>query len=381
MSRLLQLSTIGDEYRDAWESAVSEDPACGFMQSLTWAELQARQGVEVYPRLWLRDGRVEGGAIFHAARSLDGPGILVTPGGPLVPWRDPGRAALLFAAIRREACRLRRATGSILWRIEPRLAAPLPPYMRGFVRAPVDLDPFETNEVDLSGGMAGVLARMTSKGRYNVGLARRHGVEVEATTDPASAARFHPLLAETAARQGFAAEPLCYLMDLAATLFPARMAAAYFATYRGETLAAAIVVFFGPRATYLYGASRREHREVMAPSALQAAVMASAIDRGCATYDLYGIDAQGDRADHAYRRLSQFKRHFGGANRVYAGAQDLYSYDRIADAMLPFLQHLAVEEVPASRPAPGSCTRAPSPPARETPGTFPDRKRKGVNQP
>jgi hypothetical protein len=238
MSRLLQLSTIGDEYRDAWERAVRVNPACGFMQSLTWAELQARQGVEVYPRLWLRDGRIEGGAIFQAARSLDGPGILVTPGGPLVPWHDPERAAVLFAAIRREACRLRRRTGSILWRIEPRLAPPLPPYVRGFVRAPVDLDPFETNELDLSGGMADVLARMTSKGRYNVGLARRHGVEVEVTTDPASAARFHPLLAETAARQGFAAEPVCYLMDLAATLFPARMAAAFFATYRGETLAA-----------------------------------------------------------------------------------------------------------------------------------------------
>jgi lipid II:glycine glycyltransferase (peptidoglycan interpeptide bridge formation enzyme) len=172
------------------------------------------------------------------------------------------------------------------------------------------------------------------------------------TTDPASAARFHPLLDETAERQGFAAEPLCYLMDLAATLFPAGMAAAFFATYRGETLAAAIAVFFGPRATYLYGGSRREHREVMAPSAVQAAIMASAIDRGCATYDLYGIDAQGDRSDHAYRRLSQFKRRFGGANRVYAGAHDLYSYDRIANAMLPFLQHLAVEEGPASRLAP-----------------------------
>ena len=343
---------FGDEYRDAWERAVRENPACGFMQSLTWAELQARQGVEVYPRLWLRDGRIEGGAIFHAARSLDGPGILVTPGGPLVPWHDPERAAVLFAAIRREACRLRRQTDSILWRIEPRLAPPLPPYLRGFVRAPVDFDPFETNEVDLSGGMAGVLARMTSKGRYNVGLARRHGVEIEVTTDPASAARFHPLLVETAARQGFAAEPLCYLMDLAAILFPARMAAAFFATYRGETLAAAIVVFFGPRATYLYGASRREHREVMAPSALQAAIMAEAIERGCATYDLYGIDAQGDRPDHAYRRLSQFKRRFGGANRVYVGAHDLYGYDRIADAMLRFLPHLAVEEEPACRLAP-----------------------------
>jgi hypothetical protein len=85
MSGALERIKVGDEYRNAWESAVRENPACGFMQSLTWAELQARQGVEVYPRLWLRDGRIEGGAIFQAARSLDGPGILVTPGGPLVP--------------------------------------------------------------------------------------------------------------------------------------------------------------------------------------------------------------------------------------------------------------------------------------------------------
>jgi lipid II:glycine glycyltransferase (peptidoglycan interpeptide bridge formation enzyme) len=86
----------------------------------------------------------------------------------------------------------------------------------------------------------------------------------------------------------------------------------------------------------------------MAPSALQAAILASAIERGCAPYDLSGIDVQGDRAEHPYRRLSQFKRGFGGANRVYAGAHDLYSYTRIADAMLPFLEHLAVEERPAS---------------------------------
>ena len=80
--------------------------------------------------------------------------------------------------------------------------------------------------------------------------------------------------------------------------------------------------------------------------------MARAIDRGCTTYDLYGIDAQGDRADHAYRQLSQFKRRFGGTNRIYAGAHDLYNYDRIANAMLPFLQHLAVEGVPAGQLAP-----------------------------
>jgi peptidoglycan pentaglycine glycine transferase (the first glycine) len=347
----LRRVALADRHRAAWESEVSGNPACGFMQSLSWADFQRRQGVEPHPRAWMRDGRIEGGAIFYSARSLDGPGLLVTPGGPVVPWHDPERAAPLFSAIAAEARRLMRKTGALLWRIEPRLPTPLPPFVCGFVRAPVDMDPFETREVDLAGGMPAVLARMTPKGRYNVRLAGRHGVEVAMTTDPASVARFHPLLVETAARQKFAAEPLCYLMDLAAVLFPEGRAAAFFATLQGEILAAAIVVFFGPRATFLYGASRAEHREVMAPYALHAAVMAEAIARGCTLYDLYGVDSSG-RPDHAYHRLSQFKRRFGGTDRVYAGAHDLYDYDRVAEAMIPFLQLLAVEEAPACPPSP-----------------------------
>ena len=49
-------------------------------------------------------------------------------------------------------------------------------------------------------------------------------------------------------------------------LFPAGLASAFFARYEGELQAAAIVVFHGFRATFLYGASRREHRRVMAPT-------------------------------------------------------------------------------------------------------------------
>jgi peptidoglycan pentaglycine glycine transferase (the first glycine) len=339
----LRRVSLTDRYRDAWEAAVREDPACGFMQSLAWADFQRHQGIEVYPRAWLRDGRIEGGAVFYAARSLDGPGILVTPAGPLVPWHDPERAAPLFRALGAEARRLMRRTGSLLWRIEPRLPRPLPSFVGGFVRAPVDLDPFETREVDLRGGMPAVLGRMHPKGRYNVGLARRRGVDVAMTTDPAAAGRFHPLLVETAARQKFAAEPLCYVLDLAATLFPAGLAAAFFASYRGEVLAAAIAVFYGPRATFLYGASRREHRPVMACYALQAAVMAEAIGRGCTTYDLYGVDAAG-RPEHGYHLLSEFKRKFGGEVRVFAGAHDWYDYDGVAAAMIPFLRGLAAEE-------------------------------------
>ena len=43
MSGPLQRIKFSDEYRDAWESAVRENPACGFMQSLTWAELHGQR--------------------------------------------------------------------------------------------------------------------------------------------------------------------------------------------------------------------------------------------------------------------------------------------------------------------------------------------------
>lgn len=337
----------------AWDDLVAANPAGGFMQTTAWAELQGRQGVQVRQRAWGRGGRLEGGAIFHAARSLDGPGMLACPGGPVLPWDDPETARDLFRLVHAEARRLMRETGALFWRIEPRLPAPPPEWLvdAGFVRAPVDLDPFETREIDLTGGLDAVLDRMTPKGRYNVRLAQRHGVTVTIDDQPTAARRFYPLLVETAQRRKFLAEPLCYHLDLAATLFPVGQAVAAFASHDGTLLAGAIAVFHGPRATYLYGGSRDVERRRMAPYALQAALMAEAIRRGCTVYDLYGIDAVG-RPDHAYRKLSQFKARFGGQARVYAGAHDLYDYQRLADAMIPWLSRLAREEEPACPTSP-----------------------------
>ena len=188
--------------------------------------------------------------------------------------------------------------------------------------------------------MTGVLGWMTSKGQYNVGLARRHGVEIEVTTDPPSAAV--PSVARrdrcsSGVRRG-AALLLRWTWRRSSFLVPV-MAAAFFATYRGETLAAAIVVFFGPRATYLASASRREHREVMGEaSALQPAIMAFGDRQGRATYDLYVIDVQGDRAEHSYRRFSQFKRRFEARTASTSGVLHRPAWlrpDRRCDAPLP----------------------------------------------
>ena len=63
----------------------------------------------------------------------------------------------------------------------------------------------------------------------------------------------------------------------------------YVARYEGRALAGIITVFYGGEATYLYGASGDEHRNLMPAYALQWAAIRAARESGCSSYDFYGI--------------------------------------------------------------------------------------------
>src|SRR5205823_1538738 len=139
--------------------------------------------------------------------------------------------------------------------IEPHLPSPRPSMLRNWSLAPVNLAPEHTIFLDLSGEPNNWLARMHSKARYNIGVSCRHGVQVEATTEVVAIREFHALLLETAARNGFFVEPLSFFFDLAATLFPSGMAKIVRCALDGKTLASMILIEYGRRATYLYGAS------------------------------------------------------------------------------------------------------------------------------
>ena len=68
----------------------------------------------------------------------------------------------------------------------------------------------------------------------------------------------------------------------------------------------------GGMARYLYGASTLRHRSLMGNYALQWAAMRLARERGCRSYDLYGIAPSAD-GDHPWAGLYRFKTGFGGA--------------------------------------------------------------------
>ena len=94
------------------------------------------------------------------------------------------------------------------------------------------------------------------------------------------------------------------------------------ADYNDQLLAGVIVAVYGNRATYLYGASSNEHRNLMPAYALQWEAIKYAKEKGCSEYDLFGIPPE-NNPDHPMSGLYKFKTGFGGDILHRPGCWDL----------------------------------------------------------
>lgn len=325
---------LGPEWDSAWDDLAGADPASGFMQSSFWAAFKRAEGYETRRYGWFRadTGALAGGATLYAYPAPDHqPGMAVCPEGPVLPWGNMEET--------RAALRALLQTAKDEWpdviglRVEPHLPPPRPSVLRNWQRAPLDLTPVHTRLLDATLADDELLAAMRPKGRYNLRLSHRHGVTVRLSESMGDLRVFYDLFADTARRQDFFAEPYGFFLNLGAALFPGRHAALLLAEHEGDVLAAALVVFFGHRATYLYGGSSLLRRSVMPTYALHWAALQEARARGCGEYDFYGVEPYGD-PNHLYAGFSTFKRQFGGRIAESMGAHDCLFYDRLAGHLI-----------------------------------------------
>jgi lipid II:glycine glycyltransferase (peptidoglycan interpeptide bridge formation enzyme) len=190
-------------------------------------------------------------------------------------------------------------------------------------KAVVDLTFADRVVLDLSRNEEEILSDMKPKTRYNIRLAQRRGVEVFQVS-PNLLPAFYKLYRQTAERNHF---PLCEYKHFAA-LFPAESSAPgspeilfLLAEHNRDLLAGAIIVISGRTATYLFGASLNEKRNLMAPCALQWAAMQIARSKGCLHYDLGAVSPAKDPT-HPHFGLYRFKTGFGGKIVHQSGSWD-----------------------------------------------------------
>ena len=325
---MICVKPLGPDARAEWGTLVVRTGA-GFMQSWPWSEFKEAEGYTVTRLGAFAHDRLVGGAIVYSYPTPAEIGLAAVPDGPVIAW-DNADATAIFDAVVDAYRRSPAARDVAILRVEPRIIA-LPPALAATARAPLDLIPDETLEIALDADDR-MLAAMKTKGRYNVRLAARHGVEVGTSLDPGDVHELYRVIESTAWLQSFSLEPKSFFINLAATLVPG-MARFAFARWRGMTLAVALTVRHGTSVTFLYGGHLPLFRHVMASHALHWHVMQEAARDGYRVYDVYGWVPPG-APEHPYDRFSRFKEKLGGRPVRRVGSRDVIFYDRLAEAAL-----------------------------------------------
>lgn len=169
--------------------------------------------------------------------------------------------------------------------------------------------PEATLLIDLKQSEQELLAQMHQKGRYNINVARKHGVEiVQGTAHDID--DFYRLLIGTGNRDNFIilkkSQYRCFLESLEDAML-------LLAKRDGTVIAGLLNAMWNGTMYYYYGASSYEHRQLMAPYLLQWEAMMHAKRRGCSTYDLLGIMPPNAPENDPWKGITDFKRKFGGS--------------------------------------------------------------------
>ncbi len=190
--------------------------------------------------------------------------------------------------------------------------------------------PRSTLLLDLTLSEEELLQQMKQKGRYNIRLAEKKGVEIEIYAGDQLQSQegmdlvqeFYTITVETTARDGFSGHSLEYYRTLIATLGTKSLLTV--AKYENSIIAAGIFTLHEGVCTYYYGASSNMHRQVMAPYLLQWKTIQYAKQQGMRTYDFLGINDEGKQSTGAsLDGVTDFKLKFGGNVVSHAGTFEI----------------------------------------------------------
>lgn len=154
-----------------------------------------------------------------------------------------------------------------------------------------------------------ILAHMKPKGRYNIRLAEKSGVEVEQVSSAEEYLDiFYSILSETLERDGFAANSKEYFRTFLQYLEKQDIGGLFIAKRENEVIATGIFLFYKKTALYYYGASSSDNakRKYMASYLLQWRALAEAKNRGCEIFDFLGI-ANPNESDSPLAGVTDFK--------------------------------------------------------------------------
>jgi lipid II:glycine glycyltransferase (peptidoglycan interpeptide bridge formation enzyme) len=200
-----------------------------------------------------------------------------------------------------------------------------------------------TVELDLQRSEEDLLSAMKQKTRYNIRLAGRKGVTIR-HGDRQDFGMLVEMYMETAERDNFTVRSPEYYLDAWSKLNDARMLQPLIAEYEENPIAAVLIVRYGKRAIYMYGASTNLERRRMPNYLLQWEAIRWAKNAGCEVYDFWGAPDVFEKDDPLWG-VWRFKAGFNGQVIRHIGAWDFpvrpfwyWVYTKVMPKYLQFLR-------------------------------------------
>lgn len=176
--------------------------------------------------------------------------------------------------------------------------------------------------LDVTLGEEQLLSSFKQKTRYNIRVAEKRGVTVEIDNSKEAFERYLSLTQETTNRQGFYAHSSNYHKKMWDTLHPSGIAHLLVAKFEGQIITTWVLFKFGDTLYYPYGASTREHREVMANNLVMWEAIKLAKSWGLKYLDMWGaLGPEPDTTDPWYG-FHTFKSGYGARHVEYIGTWD-----------------------------------------------------------
>ncbi len=353
---MLTISSITDPA--AWNDLLRPLPNAHVLQTWEWGEFKRRTTGWTAERLAFQQAGQTVAAAQVLTRRVGPLGVMYVPKGPALDYTKPD----LLAAVLDHLQALARRRGAIWLKIDPDVIAgtgvPGEPdaaddpagqavvaalKARGWRFSASQVQFRNTVTLDLTHPAETLLMDMHQSTRRKVRTAEKKDVTIRAAGSE-DIPTLYELYRQTGQRDGFLTRPLAYYQEAWGTFMRAGLAQAFLAELDGTPLAHVILLHFGPKCWYFYGASSNEERQRMPNYALQWAAIQWAKAQGYPVYDFWGAPDAFDESDRMWG-VFQFKRGFGGRVVRHIGAWDYapfpplyWAYETLMPRLLALLR-------------------------------------------
>jgi lipid II:glycine glycyltransferase (peptidoglycan interpeptide bridge formation enzyme) len=294
-----------------WNAALASIPNAHVLQTWEWGEVKSKVGWTAERLVFAENGRPRAAAqILRRTLPRTPFGVMYVPKGPALDYQYTDLLGIVLGHLEEHARRSR----AIFVKADPDIPSDAPAAHclteRGWRVSAEQIQYRNTVVLDLARSEGEIFEAMKPKWRYNIRLAEKRGVRVEAGNE-ADLPVFYRLYAETGARDGFLVRQFPYYREVWGRMLRGDLARVLFARVGSETIAGLMLFVFSGRAWFFYGASAGKLRELMPNHLLQWEAIRWAKWHGCREYDFWGAPdhlAEGEPMYGVYK----FKMGFGG---------------------------------------------------------------------